>query len=356
MADQYNDREIIDSFYLQGGCPNNTDGMCKDLLCQSGRCICPDQEQMILLLAQWVKKLDGKMTFSVKPFWKHEGGEGCRDVNLKGQIGASVLVKTGIQDVRLMSCLKYVSEHEIHRGEKLMQAVPFILGINSRYEIRDRESTVRFCLEPCIGGGVFQGVLQMVLEETLNCLIDNKDTHQIRFFLKDFFEKLKEECYEDGELNACIRESYDVIAKSLQSRELILLNNKYKALRTKWVNRDLKCQGDVMSCLKERCDGWRNILLLVYILQIVYSEIGSPLILPEIFGKKNLSVVLGGIPNIIKMFVQIIRGIMRIRDCQEKEAIGKCLIKMVRRSDLNWDEELLTELHGRVERATRKNI
>jgi hypothetical protein len=355
MTGQYNDREIIDSFYLQGGCPNNTDGICKTMLCQSGGCICPDQEQMILLLAQWDKKLDGQMTFLVKPFWRHGDEGGCRDAGLPQQTGSPSLIKISMQDEKLVNCLKHVSEHEMYRGEKLMQAVPFVLGINSRFEIADRESTVRFCLEPGFGGGVFQSIMQIVLSETLECLIDNEDTHHIRLFVKDFFEKLKMECCEDEQLNVCVGDSYDAIARSLRSRQMILLNNKYRVLRKRWVNRPLKCQGDLMKCMTERFEGWRNILLLIYTIQAVYSERGTPLILPEAFRGENLSAVLEGIPGVIRKFLRTVRGLLNMRDCQEKNDIGSQLACMVRQSDLNWDEELLEELHNRVERAIRNN-
>lgn len=350
MTGQYNDREIINSFYLQGGCPNCVDVMCKNMLCQSGQCICLDQEQTILLVAQWVKKLDGEMTFLVKPFWKYGNGGVCKDADLPKQTGFPSLIKISMQDEKVLNCLKYVSEREMHRGEKLMQAVPFILGVNSCFEIEDRESTVRFCLEPCFGGGVFQGIMQIVLGKTLECLIHNQDTQQIRLFMKGFFEKLKAECHEEEKLNTCIEASYNAVGKSLQSRKLIFLNDKYRILYREWSKRSLKCQGDIMKCLIERCEGWRNILLLVYTLQAVYSENGTPLILPEAFGKEALVAVLKGVPNIIKMFIQTIRGILRIKECQEKEDIGVQLIGMVRQNDLNWDEELLAVLHKRVMR------
>lgn len=340
---EYSNRQIIQSLLWLG---NEKIDICENKECRSGLSLCPDQEQMTLLETLLNDMPSQTLSFQLSPFWNFSEkteAEICPD-----SCAPRSLLRPSIGNAEMEKCLNSkTSFFSNTAGEKLMRAVPLVLGINSCSEIQERNSVVRFCLDNICCETILSVILQEILVEILKCYADTNDLSAITSFLENFFTTFEEtlcKCSESKELTNCVKSYYTAIAQNLKKIRQDRLCNKYNLLYSRWKREaEQEHATSLAKYFEYGQNGWENLKWLLYSIQSACSIAGFPCSLPHEIQQREL-VAENGIPPAIQRLEQFLSGLTQIEEKAAKEKLIIRAINIVTQQGVNWDLALLNNL------------
>lgn len=298
------------------------------------RCVDPDGEQIILWKIMLGADSRMELTFEVSPFVKFDewdelltetSGMKCEDVkeNLEANLQGAEL-------------------------EKKWSLIPAIFGINSRYELNERKSAIRFSLLESCGEEIFERILLTIVEMLFVQCGNPQANESVRRVMDAFLSELVKEYPFDEELNGCIQNRYDKIENQLKEwfpeQKAYYLN--YGRLQSKWkrgIDETRNCD-NVVEYYEKVFPEYRKLYYLLCLIQEICSMAGFPCDVPQEFSEENLKHRGGVIPEKVQNVWLLYQEVSRITDPEQQKEIIDEFIDHIHKRRMDWERSVINRL------------
>lgn len=297
-------------------------------------CVDPDGEQIIFWKIMLGADSHMELTFEVSPFVKFDewdelltetSGMRCKDVkaNLEANLEGGEL-------------------------EKKWSLIPEIFGINSRYELKDRKSAIRFSLLESCGEEIFERILLTIVETLFVQCGNQQASKSVKGVMDAFLSDLVEEYSFDEELNGCIQNRYDKIENRLKEwfPEQKAYYRNYGRLQNEWkrcIDETQNCNS-VIEYYEKVFPNYRKLYYLLCLIQEICAMAGTPCDVPHEFSAENLKHRGGCIPEKVQNVWHLYQEISRIKNREMREEIIGEFVDHIHKRHMDWERSVINQL------------
>ncbi len=321
---------------------------CEVQICQSGRTLCLDEDQIAFLEVLLDVKDEFELNFQISPFVKwNEAMERCARQPQSNRDKWRLVDLCGSRN-SIDESLKNAEIWEDVSRESLLQALPAVVGMNSYFGIEDRKSAIRLCLSGEHGEKILEWILVEILAEVFRCAVMNRRFENVQEFADKLWKCMNELYIDDGGLEKGIERAYENICDRLykEGTDGIIISLKYGKLYSKWKSSKDEAfkRGDAISYFEKFFTNWSGLIWIFFLIQKICGTVGIPCYMPDRLIDTAICRKYGEVPDVVRQFESLANKVIRMSNWDERKNIADILIMHLRERGMDWDGKLLDEL------------